>query len=106
MVNDLHLLGSSVGPHEADPPLVIDPDAVLSDPIAFQRFEPVSRWNPEIVQRYGGSDLTQLAQRRRVDPRIDRRHPFATPQSFGVPAAERSDHESNDITLGVNNARR
>ncbi|XSS43846.1 hypothetical protein ACQBAR_05030 [Propionibacteriaceae bacterium Y1685] len=27
VVNDLHLLWSGVGPHEADPPLVVDPDA-------------------------------------------------------------------------------
>jgi hypothetical protein len=28
IVNDLHLLWPSIGPHEADPPLVVDSDAV------------------------------------------------------------------------------
>lgn len=30
-------------PLETNPPLIIDPDAILALPIAFQRFKPVSR---------------------------------------------------------------
>ncbi len=42
IVNNLDLLWSSVGPHEADPPLIIDPDAVLASTIAFQHFQPIA----------------------------------------------------------------
>lgn len=79
VVNDLHLLRSSAGPHDADPPLVVDSGAVLSGPITLECFEPVPRWHAEIVERLRGSNLTQLAQRHPMDPRIDRRHALKTP---------------------------
>lgn len=92
IVNDLHLLWSSIRPHETDAPLVIDPDAVLTGAISFQRFEPISWRHPEIIQRLGGSHLTQLTQRHHVDPRIERRRALTTPQTLGFFAPERSDH--------------
>ena len=95
IVNDLYLLWPSVSPHEADPPLVIDPDAVLSGSVAFERLEPVSWRQPQILQGVSGSHLAQLPQRRRLDPRIDRRSAFTTPQSFGDLVPERSDHETS-----------
>lgn len=57
VVNDLHLLRSGVGPHEADPPLVVDPDAVLTRSIAFEGLEPVPRWDAEVLEGY--NDLRQ-----------------------------------------------
>jgi hypothetical protein len=54
VVNDLHLLRSGVGPHEADPPLVVDPDAVLSDPIALGGLKPVSGRDAEVFERLRG----------------------------------------------------
>src|SRR5690554_4670175 len=105
VVNDLHLLRSGVGPHEADPPLVVDPDAVLPGPIALQRLEPVPGRDAEIVKRLRGPDLTQLAQRHPLDTRIHRGHALAAPQTFGVLVAERSDH-STSVTRRVNDARR
>jgi hypothetical protein len=94
VVNDLHLLWSSVRPHEADPPLVVDPDAVLSDSIALERFESVSGRNAEVLKHRRRSHLTKFAQRHPVDPRINRPHALTTPQMFGVLATERSDHDA------------
>ena len=42
--------GRAVGPLKADPPLVIDADAVLALPIALQCFQPVARQGSEIFQ--------------------------------------------------------
>lgn len=92
IVNDLHLLWSRVGPHEADPPLVIDPDAVLTDPIALKRFESIARRDAQILKKLRGPHLTKLAQRHRVDPGIDRWDAFTTPQTLGFLAPERPDH--------------
>jgi hypothetical protein len=39
-----------VGPFKADPPLVIDPDAVLALPIALQCFQPIAGQGGEIFQ--------------------------------------------------------
>ena len=105
IVNDLHLLWSSIGPHEADPPLVVDPDAVLTGSIALERFKSVSWRDPEIVEPLRRPHLTKLAQRNPLDPRIDRSHGLTTPQPFGRLVAERSDHRTS-LTAVVNNARR
>src|SRR5690625_6194483 len=74
VVNDLHLLRSCVGPHEPDPPLVVDPDAVLPGAVALQRFEPVARRDPKILDGLRRSHLTKLAQCDPMDPMIDRAH--------------------------------
>jgi len=92
VVNYLRLLWSGVRPYEADAPLVIDPDAVLTDAIAFQSFEPISGRNPQVIERSSGSQLAKLPQRRRMDPRIYGRHALTAPQSLGVFAPERPDH--------------
>src|SRR5699024_11849739 len=92
VVNDLHLLGSGVRPCETNPPLVVDPDTVLTDPIALEGLESVTRRDTEVVQALRGPDLTKLAQRDPMDSRIDRPHAFTSPQPFGVLAAERPDH--------------
>jgi hypothetical protein len=70
VVNDLHLLRSSVRPHETDPPLVVDPDAVLSGSVTLERFEPVTGRNTKVVEYHRGSHLTKLAQCHPLDPRI------------------------------------
>lgn len=41
-------MGSVSSPDKADPPLLVDPDAVLSSPIPFQHLQPVS-WRGEQV---------------------------------------------------------
>ena len=74
VVNDLHLLRSDVGPHESDPPLVIDPDAVLPSSIAFKSFEPrraVSQPEPLSGELSSGSATAataRFAQRAGCDP--------------------------------------
>src|SRR5699024_995487 len=95
IVNDLHLLWPSIRPHEADSPPVVDPDAVPPDPITLQCFEPVARRDAKVVEHLRRPHLTQLAQSNPMDPRIDRAHALTTPQTLGVHAAERSDHETS-----------
>ena len=95
VANDLHLLWSGGGPHEADPPLVVDPDAVLPGTVALESFEAVAGWDTEVLDGLRGPHLTKLAQCDSMDPRINRPHAFTTPQPFGLLVAERSDHETS-----------
>ena len=37
-----------IGPLKADPPLIVNTDAILALPIAFQRFKPVAGQSGEI----------------------------------------------------------
>ncbi len=53
VVHDLHVLGPGGGPSEADPPLVVDPNAVLPFAIALQRLQAVLRGRGEIAEMLG-----------------------------------------------------
>ena len=60
IVDDFDLKGVSVAPAEADPPLVVDPDAVLPFALARQAFQPIAWRGREIVQAAGIVDLRQF----------------------------------------------
>jgi hypothetical protein len=47
---DIDWTGCAMGPLKADSQLVVDTDAVLALPIAFQCFQPVARQSGEIFQ--------------------------------------------------------
>jgi hypothetical protein len=43
VVNDLDLMGVTIFPIEAEPPLVIDADTVLTAPPTFELLQPIAR---------------------------------------------------------------
>ena len=71
IVHDLDVGGSGVGPDEADPPLLVDPDAVPSCPIPAECFQAVARRHPKVVERFCGVQHHQLAQGDAFDARVD-----------------------------------
>jgi len=50
VINDLDIPGVLVAPDKADAPLVVDADAVLPFPVAFQRFKAVAGRGTKIVE--------------------------------------------------------
>jgi len=60
VIDDLDQFGA-VTPHEANPPLIIDPDAVLPATVPSQRFEPIAGWRPQVAP-------TRLSDRSLTDP--------------------------------------
>lgn len=54
IVYDLYILGSGVRPGEADPILVVDPYAVLSQPITSQGLQAIPWWNTKLLQVIDG----------------------------------------------------
>jgi hypothetical protein len=54
VVHDLDVGGSCVGPDEADPPLLVDPDAVLASPFSAECFQPVAGRYAEVIECFGG----------------------------------------------------
>ena len=50
IIDNLDCFGGAIAPDEADAPLVVDPDAVLSLAIAFERFEPITGRRANIGQ--------------------------------------------------------
>jgi hypothetical protein len=63
IVRHLDIGGVPPDPSEACTPLIVDPNAHLSGPIAFQGFEPVAGWITEVCDSHCRIKLTQLSER-------------------------------------------
>lgn len=77
VVDDLDDLGAGVSPYEADPPLLVDADAVLAGSIASQCFEPVVGRDPQVIEGLGGIQQDKLPQGGPFDPRVELLAAFA-----------------------------
>jgi hypothetical protein len=67
VIDNFDVLRTFGRPHETHPPLVVYPDAVLSDTIPDQRFQPIPRGRCQIAQFRDRVQLPQLAARDRLD---------------------------------------
>lgn len=92
VVDDFDLVGMSVGESEADAVLIVDPDRMLTAPIATQFFQTVSGREFEILNGCGGTDKTKFSKSRRLQS--SRKFPVSLiiPQACGVFAGEIFDH--------------
>ena len=79
IVDDFHVLRPAGRPAEADPVLLIDPDAVLSLSIALERFEPVSRRRAKVLEHFSDVELIEFPLRDR--PKISR---TTAPSRLGI----------------------
>lgn len=91
IVHDLDLVCVAIPPDEAQAPLVIDADAVLTRPVANQRLKTVAWRYPQEIQRGGGMELLELPNRNRCDVR-EPRHTATFEQCVCVSATEGLDH--------------
>lgn len=88
VVHDLDVLDVRFGPPEADPPLLVDPDAVLPDAVALECLQSVTRWHSQVVEHDGCVDHHELPQRHSVDPGIDRPGTLPPPQPLSLSVPE------------------
>jgi hypothetical protein len=89
VIGDLNVESISFTPHEADSPLVVDPDAVLSLAISLQLFQPISRWDSQVLERDRAVQQQQLSPRHSLEgPKA--RHVPIVKELFGVRRAERA----------------
>jgi len=93
IVYNLYLLCVACPPNEADSPLIIDPDAVLTFPISLQCFKSIRGRQTKIFQSDGSIYRIELHERALLN--IGREFPREPPMedSLGVPTAERLDHK-------------
>src|SRR5512138_2795032 len=61
IIDNFHVVCVLASPAEAKPVLVVDPDAVLSDPVAFEGFQAVARRQLQVAQLPGTVQLRELA---------------------------------------------
>jgi hypothetical protein len=92
IIYDFNVVGLAVAPDEANPPLIIDPDAMLAGPITFERLEPVAGRNAQILQPPGCMKVEEPAPGHALD-RAEPPHGLILEEGLGVTAAKRSDQE-------------
>ena len=63
IVNDLDIGWTFLGPSEADAILLVDPNAVLSPPVAGEGLQAISGWDPQVLQMLGGVQQIELSRR-------------------------------------------
>lgn len=61
VIHYFHVFGSRIGPAEADSPLVVYANAVLSCAVAFEHFQAVAGRYAQILQTAGDLKLTNFA---------------------------------------------
>src|SRR5205823_12633221 len=64
VVDDFHFVRIIVLPSEANPPLIVDADRMLSLAFALQRFQSVAGRQAQIVEPFGVVQQTEPSQRR------------------------------------------
>jgi len=62
IINDFHFSINSVIPKEADSPLIINPDAILTFPVSNQLFQSVLRRNPQIIDILRSMNQAKFSQ--------------------------------------------
>ena len=79
VVDDFDLVRVSVFPDEADAPLVVDANAVLTFPFSAKRFEAISRRHSQVIQDLGCRKLRKLPKRRALNIRRQLARVLAVP---------------------------
>lgn len=62
IISNLNVVRVASAPDKADAPLVVDSDAVLSRPFAFELFESVGRWDAQGIQMSNGLNYCELTR--------------------------------------------
>lgn len=97
VVRYLNVKGIRLDPAEADPPLVVYPNAVLPQPVADEGLQTIPRYRSEIRQRRSRVDLVQLSLRDAGDP-LKPPAELAPEDLLGVLVPERSDRVPQDTS--------
>ena len=105
IIDDLNVRGVTVTPPETDPPLLVDPDAVLAFAIAFQSLELIRAWNQKVLQISSRIKLLQLHQRPLLNVARKPLGVLATPDSLSLLATKGLDH-LEIVTRPVSNVKR
>jgi hypothetical protein len=63
VVDNFNIMGMTVFPDKTDPPLAVDPNAVLAFAVSRKCLEPIARWNAQVVQSACGVQDQQFLTR-------------------------------------------
>ena len=91
VIHDLDVFSAASRPAEANPELIVYPDAVLPSAVALERFEPVAWGYLKVFEPACDLQLPKLSP----SGRLDAPEPFDSPavrQGLGLGTLERHDH--------------
>jgi len=90
----------AVAPDEANSPLIVHPDAVLTSSIRLKCFQMIARRNTKILQPSGRVKIKQLAPADPFDC-LKPEYRLVLEERLGVPASKRADQASLYDVLGI-----
>jgi hypothetical protein len=61
VINDFHIFHPRIRPTKANPPLVVDTNALLTRTLALERFKMIAGWYSQIIKSGGDFKLSKLA---------------------------------------------
>ncbi len=82
-------------PSKADPPLLVDSNAVLPGAIAFQRFQAIARRHAQVIEAPGLIQQQELAPSHALNPGRESPRRLILEQALGLHAGEASYHLEN-----------
>lgn len=92
VVNDLDIMGITFAPSKTDAPLIVDPDAMLTCPIATQLFQVIARWGAQILQGISCIQYSELPEHRALQAARKPTGGFACEEAFRIPVREAPNH--------------
>ncbi len=104
IVHYLDVMRLAVTPDEANSPLVVDPNAVLTRSISLKRLDAVARRNAKVLQPPGGVKIEQFASGHAFDS-LKPEHGLVLEQRLGVAALKRSDQDPLYDVSGIPSSR-
>jgi hypothetical protein len=93
VINDLDVISFAISPAKADPPLIVDPNAVLTPTVAVQFFESVAGRHFEIVEPLCGIDGQELSSGAPLDLQGQVPNSVASEDGCGALVGEALDHD-------------
>lgn len=92
VINNFNGVRLAIFPGKANAPLVVNADAVLPRPAAFQGFQAIGGRHSHIIQGFSAMELQQFAQRSALDVRGQPARSLAFPNLFRLFATETLNH--------------
>jgi hypothetical protein len=105
VVHDLDVFRSCRGPSKADPPLIVDTDAVAVGAVTFELLQPIPGRDSEVSELVGGVEDEQLSQGGSLSLLVEALRSLPQPHPFGVFVPERLEHAPS-VTDVVKNGQR
>jgi len=91
IIRNLNIKRIGPSPAKADPPLIVNADAVLSLSFSLEGLQVVSGRGGKVAQFHGAVQLSQFPPSRPLE-RDKARHALAQVESLGIAAAKGPDH--------------